>query len=289
VRCSWPRGRLETIAYARDGLDRVGLVRFSDSTHFGNAGVDGIVTDDASAPASWIPGECYSEDQAPLRMARIPLSMLSRRPPTLQEAYYTALPTVPGDGIENRFTDDYLVYGGSEGRWRSYYRDRYPYEPTEVVAVPVDDPDRYVTLPILHSVERLEVFGDNVILDGHKYETGLTVSSLDLRDRPRIADTVYLDRVFESEGRSHAFNFVVDAEGGGQFGLPTIFRDSSRPRWNINSDIHFFEVSRNLDIRPASYWPPTRTPKIRTTSARSRATVGTATRDPYSSTDASSR
>jgi len=203
----------------------------------------------------WIPGDCVPDEDYPLRYARIPTGAFSSTPTSLPRDHYYALPIPSGSGIENRFTEKYLVYGGSDGRWAAYWDDG-DYPATDLIAVPVDAPDALTTVPLLHSVERVEVFGDNVVVDGYRGNApGLNVSTIDLRRRPQVGDSAFLDRVLESEGRSHAFNGLADADGGGIFGLPTVFRQLSRYR-DEGSNIHFFTVEPTLDIRVAGYVAP---------------------------------
>jgi len=168
------------------------------------------------------PGECEGDDEYALRYARIDTQLFSSRPPTLPPEGYSSMPKPSGGGVENRFTDGYLVYGGSQGRWAAYWDNRYQYDPTELVVVPVDDPGAARTLSLLHSAERIEVFGQNVVVDGYRGNSGLSVSTIDLERAPAVADVEYLPSVIESEGRSHAFNSRLDADGGGVFGLPHV-------------------------------------------------------------------
>lgn len=201
------------------------------------------------------PGECEADSdyEYALRYARIDARLFSSRPPTLPLEAYSSMPKPSGDGVENRFTDGYLVYGGSQGSYAAYWNNRYLYEPTELVIVPVDDPGAARQLPLLHSAERIEVFGKNVVVDGYRGNDGLSVSTIDLRGAPGVADVAYLPSVIESEGRSHAFNSRLDADGGGVFGLPTVFKQKSWRDYSDSSNVHFFAVDASLDIHPSGY------------------------------------
>jgi hypothetical protein len=126
-----------------------------------------------------------------------------------------------------------------------------------LVAVPVESPRLYTTVPLAHSAERVEVFGNNIVVDGYRGDGGLTVSTVDLRARPAVASVSYLEGVLESEGRSHAFNGLVEQDGGGIFGLPTVFRGPSRWRfYDTESNVHFFTVDPGLSIGVAGYLAP---------------------------------
>jgi hypothetical protein len=197
----------------------------------------------------FVPGECYSDEEFALRYARIDADLFSSRPPTVPVEAYVSMPKPSGYRIENRFAEGYLVYGGSQGRWAAY-GDRYEYDPTELVVVPVDDPAAARTLSLPHSAERIELFGENVVVDGYRGNNGLSISTIDLAHAPAVADVEYLPSVLESEGRSHAFNSRLDADGGGVFGLPTVFKQET---WRDFSNVHFFAVEPSLDIRPSGY------------------------------------
>ena len=209
--------------------------------------------DEFLALLSFEPGECEGDEEYVLKYARIDAQLFSSRPPTLPLEAYWSTPKPSGDGVENRFTDGYLVYGGSEGRWGAYWDGRYQYDPTELLVVPVDNPGATRALPLLHSAERIEVFGKNVVVDGYRGNNGLSVSTIDLAGAPGVADVEYLPSVIESEGRSHAFNSRLDADGGGVFGLPTVFKQKSWRDYSDSSNVHFFAVDASLDIRPSGY------------------------------------
>jgi hypothetical protein len=205
----------------------------------------------------WAPGDCATSDEDyPLRYVRIPTDAFGSRPTSVPLERYFVLPTPAGDDIENRFTEGYLVYGGSQGRWGAFGW-RYDYQATDLVTVPVDAPASLSVLSLAHSAERVEVFGDNVIVDGYRGNGGLSVSTVDLRSRPVVSDVAYLEGVIESEGRSHAFNGLVDEDGSGLFGVPTTFKRASwRDYYDAGSNVHFFGVDRALAIHPAGYLAP---------------------------------
>ena len=76
---------------------------------------------------------------------------------------------------------------------------------------------------------------------------------LDLRGAPRIADTATLASRYESEGRSHAFNASVNADGAGLMGLPTVAVERRAGRWWWNreaSDVSFLSLDADGTIRP---------------------------------------
>jgi hypothetical protein len=78
-----------------------------------------------------------------------------------------------------------------------------------------------------------------------------------LRANPRVADTKPLGDLVESEGRSHAFNYISDDDGSGTFGLPTIVSKRGQ-KWSYYdsdeaSDVQFFTADRALNITPRGF------------------------------------
>lgn len=202
--------------------------------------------------------------QAAYSLAQIALGDFSRTFFGADERRYTALP-YPGDAIiENRFADDYLVYGG-RNQWGprppsvAAYHDNIEEGPqgpetASVVTVPLDAPEATTVIRLPHNIIRIERFGDEIILDGYRDDSGLHVSLLDIGPAPRIAGTTFLPSRFESEGRSHAFNARIDADGGGILAFPTVeAAQEVGPEWwwDIEaSDVSFLGVSPDGGFMP---------------------------------------
>ena len=194
----------------------------------------------------WVDPRCpnayNSSDGLRLRYYSTPLSAFSSAPRAVPERRYTMLPSV-GGAIENRFTDDYLIYAGREGR-SSYapYPDSEQVLSSQVVAVPTVRPQAFTQFEAPHSALRVERVGDNAVITGYRDWRGLSLSFVDLRGAPRIASTLQLPERYESEGRSHAFNAVANEEGAGLLGLPTVMRRAQSGRWwwrSASSDVSF--------------------------------------------------
>ncbi len=188
------------------------------------------------------PGAYNSSETLRLRYYSTPLSAFSATPRPVPERRYTMLPSV-GGAIENRFTDDYLVYAGRDG-WSSYapYPDSEQVLSSRVVAVPTARPEAFTQLDAPHSALRVERVGDNAVISGYRDWRGLSLSFVDLRRAPHIASTLTLPERYESEGRSHAFNAVVNEEGAGLLGLPTVMRRAQSGRWwwrSASSDVSY--------------------------------------------------
>lgn len=204
----------------------------------------------------WEPLRCdanRNRDTA-LTFFSTPLSAFSSRFEPAPGVAFTPMPGVNADRLENRFTDSFLVYGGRNG-WGS----RPPSEDDQdagrsavVVAVPVRAPAKASLLSVPHNVIRAERAGDNIVLTGYRDDKGLSISQVDLRSAPRVASTITLERRFESEGRSHAFNSMIEADGRGLMGLPTVeSRDESgRYVWRSDSsDVSFLVTDAEGRLR----------------------------------------
>jgi hypothetical protein len=201
----------------------------------------------------YCPGENVREEEeragARLAFADIPLERFDDTVREIGRERYTPLPGVKSWYIANRFTDRYLVYG-SLGRYR---RGLSEHSMPPVYVLAVDAPGAVRALDVRHTVIRAEQAGSDIVLTGYRDRDGLVVTLIDLDARPRIASSVQLPHRFESEGRSHAFNSLIEADGSGVMGLPTIGGEtwSSRAAWRSSaSDLSYLEVDHRGRLRP---------------------------------------
>lgn len=206
--------------------------------------------DEFHALAIWVDPRCNdASDDFPLRFLSTPLSAFSTTPQPAPAAYFTSVPSAGGRGLENRFTAGHLVYGGRE-RWHSYVSDDENLT-GRVVAVPTDNPRAAQVLVAPHNIIRVESIGEDAVLTGYRNRSALSISVLDLSGAARIADTASLEGRFETEGRSHAFNAMIEADGSGLLGLPTGQAQWRSGRWvwdSESSDVSFLALSRDGDL-----------------------------------------
>jgi hypothetical protein len=192
-----------------------------------------------------------------------PLTAFAPRLAELPDTSYTPVPSPGTRWIANRFTEDHLVYGGlsryrsgiPEIDWSDYADNperlaemRRTVAIPPAYALPADRPGEVRRLDIGHSVIRAERAGDNIVLTGYRDRSGLWLSLIDLDGRPRVGSSIALEGRFESEGRSHAFNSLVEPSGSGVIGLPTSPKrqDSNRFWWRSRaSDVNFLSLDRN--------------------------------------------
>jgi hypothetical protein len=189
------------------------------------------------------------EPAPPLRFAYLDLPFAAFSP-ALREVdagAYTALPSINaylGDPIADRFTDHYVVYGRVGER---HLREGEMAGATLIGVVPANRPGAASTLTVPHNVIRAEQAGEYVVLTGYRGEKGgLDLSLIELRSAPRVAATHSFAHRYESEGRSHAFNSLIGADGAGLLAVPAVplaADGERRPYWSRPSDMDFLRLS----------------------------------------------
>ncbi len=193
----------------------------------------------------WNTSRCNQAQTASIRYFRAPLNTLATTPQAAPARSYTETPEVLTDNYEVRFTGTHVVYGGRSRHGSYPPTENAAAQTAQVNVVPVAQPRAYLQLQAPHDILRIERTGANIVLTGYRDDEGLSVSQLDLRSRPRLADTHVLAGRFESENRSHAFNSMVGADGAGLMGLPTVTRIKQSGRWvwrSDSSDVSFLSV-----------------------------------------------
>ncbi len=198
----------------------------------------------------WNPAHCYAESLS-VRFFSAPFTGFSTKPGAADARRYVDAPPPLAEDFENRFTDEYVVYGG-----RSSYYSAPPRNGeggnARIVALPIHAPTQSTLLEAPHNVIRAERTGKDIVLTGYRNAQGLSISVIDLRRTPRLVDTAVLLGRYESEGRSHAFNSVIDAQGAGLIGLPTVTGTHEAGRWwdwSEQSDLSFLAVDRARRLR----------------------------------------
>jgi hypothetical protein len=229
----------------RNGRPRAMFVRGAPYDQLGME----ATADEFRALAVWIDGRCDDEyEDLPLRYFSTRFDAFSTTPRPAPAERFTPVPSPGGSAMENRFAQGYLVYGGRSS-WGSYPPSRSIERQTaRVVTVPTDRPNEAVVLEAPHNVIRVESLGTSAIVTGYRDSEALSISLVDLRAAPRIASTALLTGRYESEGRSHAFNATVGADGAGLMGLPTVEVRSRSGRWWWNSessDVSFLSFDAN--------------------------------------------
>lgn len=177
---------------------------------------------------------------------KIRTSSFGTRFEPVPDSAFTPLPPTGKRVIENRFADDWLVFGGRD-RWGGYPpKAQDGPQSSKLVAVPVKNPRDAVVIDIPHNIVRTERVGGDIIVNGYRDDTGLNLTLIGLGNDARVLSSTFLSRRYESEGRSHAFNSVVDADGHGIIGVPTVKATDNSGRWwwnSTSSDLSFLTKS----------------------------------------------
>lgn len=228
------------------------------------AGVSGVPYDHLSmderdgefrALVDWRSFRCNGAHRAPAENAflKIRTGAFGTLFEPVGDSAFTALPSTGKPVVENRFADDWLVFGGRNGWWGYPPNADDGPQSSKAVAVPVKRPRDAVVIDIPHNVVRTERVGNDIIVNGYSDHKGLNLTLIGLGKDARILSTTFLERRYESEGRSHAFNSVVDADGNGIIGVPTVKGSEEAGRWwwrSDTSDLSFLTKSAAGKLAP---------------------------------------
>ncbi|MDJ0909633.1 MAG: beta-propeller domain-containing protein [Woeseiaceae bacterium] len=194
-------------------------------------------------------------DLMPMRLARIDTNLFDIRPQPVVSEDYAVLPPVRRWWYENRFTEEHVVYSDvSDGEFAIARWAR-----SDLVVAPLDNAQLSSRVPLTHGVRRLETLGDGVVAAGYLDRDGLHISTIGISESPTVVDTEFLFGFYESEGRSHAFNWHLEEDGSGIFGLPMTVKELvtwgqySWMAYRDRADLGFFEVQPDLSFSHAGF------------------------------------
>lgn len=188
-----------------------------------------------------------------LSLLRVPLREFADGAASAGRDRYRALPRVAADGaVHNRFVGGHLLYGVGHG----WGRPRILKEPA-VHVVPVAGGGA-ATLPLAHSVDRIEVMGTSAVVVGAD-SANLHFTGIGLGREPRVTHRYIRPDAAQGETRSHGFFYRTDDERTGVLGLPVrgggrpgyehLFRESASILYLRNAGEAFWELGA-LEARP---------------------------------------
>lgn len=208
--------------------------------------------------SQWARDGCWDmRDDPPTDAALydVPLHAFGRRYSAATEHMAIALPSVRGANLQNRFVGEWLVYGSRENvEGRPLEEDEEKRTDEAIVAIDLRRPKSPQTIEIGHQLRRLETLGDGIVLTGYRDTDGLNVTRLSFGDDARISGRAFVEGRFESESRSHSFNYRIDEPAGGLMALPTVGKgenDDGYPWRSEPSDISFLRFSPAGGVAPA--------------------------------------
>jgi hypothetical protein len=203
-----------------------------------------------------IPDGCWLRAETALELLTFSERDFSDLPAPYLASHARAMPSVGGGFISARYSDKYLAYGAGGGWWRVWNdrRDEEPALPRSLVTVPLQHPDRLQKLDMPHSIERVELLGENIVSFGVTDDREFGITTLDLRRAPQMTDLLRIAATRESDGRSHAFSALVHDDGSAVLGLPTMVGVGKKDKYGYDETedrLQFLTADRNLKLRLA--------------------------------------
>ncbi len=179
-------------------------------------------------------------------LMRVPIVNFSDGSEIVPSSNYRALPKPQGYTFQNRFVQDYLIYGTGSG-WG------YPAENAKASNLFVVNWARgnshQLTLP--HGVDRIEQMGSDAVIVGTDGKD-LHFSSLRLGKWPEVVSRYTRKAASQGELRSHGFFYKPEGDDSGTLGLPIsipgrpgyqhLFQDSAAILFLRNDSLQFREV-----------------------------------------------
>ncbi len=169
---------------------------------------------DGSGDGMWA-GQAAGGD---LGLASITLSSFGNGARSMPREALRRLPGGYGNGFENRFAGDYLLYAPGHP-----YRREGQRQPATVHLVPLDG-GPLQSIALAHDVTRFDIMGADAVAIGPDNAGALGFSAVSLGARTRLEALYLLPAADEGESRSQAFFYRADdgSPGGvsGMLGLP---------------------------------------------------------------------
>ena len=179
-------------------------------------------------------------------LMRIPVTSFSDGSESVPASSYRRLPKPEGYTFQNRFVENYLIYGTGSG-WG--YPEKNKGASNLFIVNWTRGDSHSMTLP--HGVDRIEQMGSDAVIVG----TGgkdLHFSSLRLGPWPEVVSRYTRKAASQGELRSHGFFYKPDGDDSGMLGLPIslpgrpgyehLFENSAAILFLRNDSLQFREV-----------------------------------------------
>lgn len=189
-----------------------------------------LVQDQGFGDAMWNPE--YADSN--LSLLRFPTGEFGKNPKALSANYYRTLPSLEGYGMQNRFVDDYLLYGSGSSWWD----EEDDLDPLYVVNY--KNRGKVQNIDLNSSVDRIEVLdNDNAVVVGGDDED-LQFNWISLSEDAKLASTNTLEDAVQGETRSHGFFYSASQ---GVLGLPIKdIGEGYEQLWYGSAEIIFYDV-----------------------------------------------
>jgi hypothetical protein len=180
-------------------------------------------------------------------LMRVPVMSFSDGSEAVPASSYRRLPKPEGYTFQNRFVQDYLIYGTGSG-WG--YPEQKKEDKSNLFIVNWSQGNSHqLTLP--HGVDRIEQMGPDAVIVGTDGKD-LHFSSLRLGQWPEIVSRYTRKAASQGELRSHGFFYKPDGDDTGTLGLPIsvpgrpgyqhLFESSAAILFLRNDSLQFREV-----------------------------------------------
>jgi hypothetical protein len=167
----------------------------------------------ARGAGNWMWRRANPEDS--FALLRVPLASFGDGRQRFDAGKYRELPfAAPTDATpHNRFVGRHLLYGAGDS-WREAHGAKAPLFVTRI-----DGTDTQA-VPLAHSVDRIEVLGDDAVVMGTDDDDSLHFSGIRLDASPHSAQRHMMKNVEQGELRSHGFFYRALGKDRGVLGLP---------------------------------------------------------------------
>jgi len=191
-----------------------------------------------------------------LALMRVALGSFSDGRDSAPANAYQRLPKPEGYAVQSRYIGKYLLYGAGTG----WHRPQASGPDAEIYAVRYAEQGAVYTVPLGHSVDRIEALGSHAVAVGSDGRN-LQFTSLRLGRYPAAAGKYTRANAAQGETRSHGFFYRPESDQDGLLGLPIIGGDDSTVRqlrhtsasllYLRNHGLTFSELG-TLEARPGS-------------------------------------
>jgi hypothetical protein len=191
-----------------------------------------------------------------LALLRVPLGSFSDGRDSAPAHLYQRLPKPEGHTVQSRYIGKYLLYGGGTG----WYRPLGSAMDAEIYAVRYAEQGAVYSVPLGHSVDRIEALGQHAVAVGSDGRN-LQFTSLRLGRYPVAVGEYSRANAAQGETRSHGFFYRAESDQDGLLGLPIIGGEDSAVRqlrytsasllYLRNRGLNFSELG-TLDARPGA-------------------------------------
>lgn len=159
---------------------------------------------------------------------QIPVSHFTRQVPYAETTMLRRLPGVEQQYMmQNRFVGDYLLYGSGDTWWRGRRRhgrgrsiDGDEADPQRQIMVHNIARNVNQTIPVEHSVDRIEPMALDAVVVGTDSHNNLHFSALSLATSAERRGHFVRENAAQGETRSHGFFYLPEGDRRGMLGLP---------------------------------------------------------------------